>query len=56
MKTKILRRVVMTRNYLRDFANTERGEKIIVRTLTTLTFIGIADFMLLIIGEVCSRY
>lgn len=52
MKTKILRKVVTFRRW----ANTDKGEKIIVRTLTTLTFIGFGDLMLLIIGEVCSQY
>ena len=52
MKTKILRKAVTFRHW----ANTDKGEKIIVRTLTTLTFICFADLMLLIIGGVCSQY
>lgn len=44
MKTKILRGLVVARRW----ANTDKGEKIIVRTLTTLVFIGFADLMVLI--------
>ena len=54
MKTKILRRVVITRNLFRDYASTEKGEKRIVRTLTTLVFIGLGDLVVLIAGVICS--
>lgn len=37
---------------LRAWANTEKGEKIIVRTLTTMTALGIIDAALLVIGSI----
>lgn len=48
MKYKVLRMLVASRRY----ANTEHGEKVIVRTLTTITAIGIVDMVLFIIGSV----
>jgi hypothetical protein len=50
MKTKILRGLVIARRW----ANTDRGERVIVRTLTSLVFIGLGDLVVLIAGVVCS--
>ena len=47
MKIKMLRKVAA----LKLWANTERGERIIVRVLTTLTGLLILDVVLLLIGE-----
>lgn len=44
MKTKILRGLIIARRW----ANTNRGERVIVRTLTSLVVIGFADLMILI--------
>jgi len=46
MKTKILRGLIIARRW----ANTNRGERVVVRTLTSLVVIGCADFMILIFG------
>ena len=46
MKMKYLRGMVKFRRY----ANTEKGEKIIVATLTTISVLGLVDLSLLIIG------
>lgn len=46
MKTKILRGLVVARRW----ANTDRGERVVVRTLTSLVFIGLGDLMILIFG------
>ena len=46
MKTKMLRLLVSAKRY----ANSEKGEKVIVRTLTTITAIGIVDVVLFVIG------
>ena len=46
MKYKVLRLLVTSRR----FANTEKGERVIVRTLTTMTIIAIADVLLLVFG------
>lgn len=35
---------------MRRWANTPRGEKIIVRTLTTMTIFGIIDAALFVVG------
>ena len=48
MKYKVLRMLATSRRY----ANTEKGEKVIVRILTTITAIGIVDMVLFIIGSV----
>lgn len=48
MKYKVLRKLVA----LRKYANTERGEKIIVRTLTNMSVILIVDIALLIVGSI----
>lgn len=50
MKTKILRGLVIARRW----ANTDRGERVIVRTLTSLVFIGFVDLAVLIAGVICS--
>lgn len=50
MKTKILRGLVIARRW----ANTDRGERVVVRTLTSLVFIGLGDLVVLIAGVVCS--
>lgn len=50
MKTKILRGLVVARRW----ANTDRGERVIVRTLTSLMLIGLGDLVVLIAGVVCS--
>lgn len=47
MKTKTLRLLVL----FKWWANTELGEKVIVRTLTTLSIMGIISFLFLIIGS-----
>ena len=46
MKMKYLRGMVKFRRY----ANTEKGEKRIVATLTTISVLGLVDLSLLIIG------
>ena len=46
MKYKVLRALVVSRRY----ANTERGEKVIVRTLTAMSFVLFVDVCLLIFG------
>lgn len=46
MKYKVLRLLVTSRR----FANTEKGERVIVRALTTMTIIAIADVLLLVFG------
>jgi len=46
MKTKILRGLIIARRW----ANTDRGERVVVRTLTSLVVIGFADLMILIFG------
>ena len=46
MKMKYLRGMVKFRRY----ANTEKGEKVIVRTLTVLSCVLLFDLSLLIIG------
>lgn len=50
MKTRILRGLVVARRW----ANTDRGERVIVRTLTSLMLIGLGDLVVLIAGVVCS--
>ena len=46
MKYKVLRVLVASRRY----ANTEHGEKVIVRTLTAMSFVLLVDVCLLILG------
>jgi len=46
MRYKVLRKLVA----FRRFANTERGEKIIVRVLTVIAAILVADVALLVVG------
>lgn len=46
MKYRLLRKLALARSW----ANTEKGERRIVRTLTTLSVILIVDMVLLIIG------
>ena len=46
MKYRLLRKLVLARRW----ANTEVGERRIVRTLTTLSVVLIIDIVLLIIG------
>ena len=48
MKYKVLRKLMSFRKY----ANTERGEKIIVRTLTSMSVILVVDIALLIVGSI----
>lgn len=50
MKRQVYYRLAKARRWLRNWANTPRGEKIIVRTLTTITIVGIIDAALLVIG------
>ena len=50
MKTKILRGLIIARRW----ANTDRGERVVVRTLTSLMLIGFADLVVLIAGVICS--
>lgn len=50
MKTRILRGLVVVRRW----ANTDRSERVIVRTLTSLMLIGLGDLVVLIAGVVCS--
>jgi len=51
MKRKVYYRLAQARRW----ANTPRGERIIVRTLTALTFMGIVDAALLTIGCMMSN-
>ena len=48
MKYKVLRTLAAFRKY----ANTERCEKIIVRTLTSMSVILVVDIALLIVGSI----
>ena len=48
MKYKVLRKLVAFKKY----TNTERGEKIIVRTLTSMSIILVVDIALLIVGSI----
>lgn len=50
MKTRILRGLVVARRW----ANTDRGERVVVRTLISLMLIGLGDLVVLIAGVVCS--
>lgn len=50
MKRQVYYRLAKARRWLRNWANTPRGEKIIVRTLTAMTIVLIADVALLAIG------
>ncbi len=47
MKTKALRLLVR----FKWWADTEKGERTIVRTLTTMSIMGIISFLFLIIGS-----
>ena len=50
MKQKVLRKLATARQW----ANTEHGERMIVKTLTALMYIGIADIVILAIGFITS--
>ena len=50
MKRQVYYRLARARRFVRSWANTPKGEKIIVRTLTAMTIVGIIDAALLVIG------
>lgn len=50
LKIKILRRLVA----FREYANTENGERVIVRTLTVMSALFIVDLTLLVVGSIMS--
>lgn len=48
MRTKVLRLLVTAKRY----ANTEKGEKVIVRTLTTVSALLVVDIVLFVVGSI----